>query len=75
MRKLSLIILMAASLMACGESNDTAYDRGYSDGYAVGYNTACKIRATLIEGDWSNTHYSRGYADGKNAGKKDCKER
>jgi hypothetical protein len=47
MRKFSLIILMAASLMACEEGNDTAYNRGYSDGYAVGYNTACKIRATL----------------------------
>ena len=75
MRKFSLIILMAASLMACEEGNDTAYNRGYSDGYAVGYNTACKIRATLIAGDWSNAHYSRGYADGKNAGKKDCKGR
>jgi hypothetical protein len=26
--------------------------------YATGYNTTCKIRATLIEGDWDDEHYT-----------------
>lgn len=64
--------LLAALVLAGCEDSDAAYDRGYSDGYAVGYNTACEIRATLIEGDWSNSNYSRGYADGQTAGTIAC---
>ena len=40
------------------------FDSVDSDGEAVGYNTTCEIRATLIEGDWDDENYSRGYADG-----------
>ena len=68
-------MLLVASLAACGESKEASYDRGYDDGYAVGYNTACKIRTTLISGDWGNPAYSRGYADGNSAGVVACNRR
>lgn len=69
-RPLAVIALMAIG--GCGESDDARYDAGYSDGYAVGFNTACEIRATLIEGNWEDTEYSRGYAMGQTAGVVDC---
>jgi hypothetical protein len=72
LKPLVLYAFLALALTACGENNDTAYQRGLSDGYAVGYNTACKIRATSIAGDWDNAHYSRGYADGNAAGIAAC---
>jgi len=59
------------AITAC-EDSESAYDRGYNDGYAVGYNTTCEIRATLIAGDWDNRHYSRGYADGQTDGTIAC---
>ena len=65
-------LLLTFILSSCGESNVAAYDRGYDDGYAVGYNTTCQIRATLIAGDWDNANYSRGYADGNTAGTIAC---
>jgi uncharacterized lipoprotein len=75
-KSLSFIpLLLVASLAACGESKESSYDRGYDDGYAVGYNTACKIRTTLISGDWDNPDYSRGYADGNSAGVAACNRR
>ena len=46
------------------EDKEAKYDSGYGDGYAVGYNTACQIRATLITGDWSSESYSKGYSVG-----------
>ena len=46
----------------------TQYGIGYRDGYAVGYNTACEIRATMIHGTWEEPEYSRGYSDGQTAG-------
>jgi hypothetical protein len=54
-------------------SSDERFDTGYSDGYASGYNTTCKIRATLVEGDWSNEHYKEGYNQGYSAGAADCR--
>jgi len=72
LKLLALYAFSASALTACGESNDTPYQRGLSDGYAVGYNTTCKIRATLIAGVWDNAHYSRGYADGNAAGVAAC---
>ena len=36
------------------DDSDERLDAGYSDGYAVGYNTECKIRAILIEGDFDD---------------------
>ena len=62
-------------LSACkGESADERFDAGYSDGYAVGYNTECKIRATLIEGDFDNADYSRGYYAGLTDGAAACRK-
>ena len=49
-----------------------AYDRGYSDGFAAGYNTACEIRSTIISGDWEIESYSEGYAYGHDAGIRQC---
>lgn len=60
-------LAFAVALLGC-EDADEAYDRGYNDGYAVGYNTACEIRATLIDGDWASANYSRGYSDGQTDG-------
>ena len=59
-------------LSSCGGDDEEAYDRGYDDGFAVGYNTACEIRATLIDGDWSDEDYSRGYAEGQSDGTIAC---
>ena len=56
-----------------GEDADERLDAGYSDGYAVGYNTECKIRATLIEGDFDNADYSRGYYAGLADGAAACR--
>jgi hypothetical protein len=71
-----LILAIGLAVSACGGLTDgvdeDAYDRGYNDGYAVGYNTTCEIRATLVEGDWSNEDYSRGYAEGPTAGTIAC---
>ena len=69
-----LLLLVAMMVSACADP-DERYDAGYNDGYAVGYNTTCKIRATLIEGDWDDKNYSRGYADGNDAGSIDCLNR
>jgi hypothetical protein len=64
------IYVCFAALVGCDQFRDKS-DIGYSDGYAVGYNTTCEIRATLVEGDWRNKSYSqgydRGYIDGANA--------
>ena len=43
------------------------------DGWAAGYNTTCKIRATMIEGDWDSGSYSRGYNDGYADGSYECR--
>ena len=63
---LPIILLFTVS---CDSTDWT--DVGYSDGYAVGFNTTCNIRATLIEGKWDNSDYSAayyaGYADGETA--------
>lgn len=72
-------LAIAASLMfaltGCFESGSSAYQRGYGDGYASGYNTTCKIRSTLIAGDFDNKHYSRGYEVGYADGAADCRSR
>lgn len=69
-----MLAMLWGNLAACGSHADERYDLGYSDGYAVGYNTACEIRTTLIEGDWKNEDYSGGYADGQTAGVIACNE-
>ena len=66
-------LFLATTLVAAGcEDKAAVYDSGYSDGYAVGYNTACQIRQTLIEGNWSSEAYSKGYSAGKVAGINAC---
>ena len=70
--KIIFIISFSSFLIACGESSDSAYNRGYDDGYAVGYNSTCNIRSTMVSGDWDNKHYSEGYADGTIDGSRAC---
>ena len=67
------LFLTLLTLTAC-DNSDERYDAGYSDGYAVGYNTACEIRATMVEGAFSNSSYAQGYADGQTAGVVACNE-
>lgn len=52
--------------------DDEMYDIGYDDGYATGYNTACEIRATLIN-DYDDRFYKEGYNDGYSAGAAECR--
>lgn len=66
-----LAVFSIAFLFGC-ESRDM-YELGYDDGHATGYNTTCKIRATLVEGAWDNADYSRGYEKGYAAGAAECK--
>ena len=70
--KIIFIISFSSFLIGCGESSDSAYNRGYDDGYAVGYNSTCNIRSTMVSGDWDNKHYSKGYADGTIDGSRAC---
>ena len=64
--------ICVSSLSACDAFKDK-YDSGYDDGWAAGYNTTCKIRATMIEGDWDSESYSRGYGDGYADGSYECR--
>ena len=73
MKKIIFIFASLQFLISCGESKDVSYDRGFDDGYAIGFNTTCEIRSTLIAGDWDNKHYSDGYRDGYQEGSLDCK--
>ena len=73
-KKIAIIIPLISALAGCIEGDsDERLDAGYSDGYAVGYNTECKIRATLIEGDFDNADYSRGYYAGLIDGAAACR--
>jgi hypothetical protein len=72
---LACVLLLAVSIQACGPSADERYDVGYDDGYAVGYNTTCKIRATMIEGDFENEAYSTGYQNGYADGEQECRRK
>ena len=69
-----LFVGVVALLTGCGDA-DGRYDTGYRDGYAEGYNTTCKIRATIVEGDWEDADYSRGYEEGRIAGVRDCQNK
>lgn len=72
MKKMVFLFTAALFLQGCLPDPEERYDVGYDDGYASGYNTTCKIRATLVEGDWDNKDYSRGYEEGYAAGSYDC---
>jgi len=65
--------LVTAMLTSCSDSADSRFDAGYSDGYASGYNTECKIRSTMIEGDWDDKNYTSGYNAGRVDGAADCR--
>ncbi len=68
-------IMLALFLAGCNRPDpEERYEAGYDDGYAAGYNTECKIRATLIEGDFENQEYTDGYVDGQLAGIGDCRK-
>lgn len=67
-KRAAAAVLAAFSLVGCEAITGGSYDVGYKDGYAVGYNTACEIRSTMVNGDWHHREYSRGYADGVTAG-------
>jgi hypothetical protein len=67
-----LLVAFSFLLVSCGQGGDSKYQFGYSDGYAEGYNTTCKIRATLVEGNWNDKDYSRGYQDGRMTGVAAC---
>ena len=71
MGEVAATAFLASALTACDDP-DERYDAGYGDGYAAGYNSTCKIRATLVEGDWDNAHYSRGYNRGYIEGSAEC---
>lgn len=64
--KYSVMLALPIFLAAC--DSEEKKDAGYSDGYAVGYNTACEIRATLINGDFDNASYAAAYANGQTDG-------
>lgn len=64
-----LLVGVVLALAGCGGDKS---DLGYSDGYAAGYNTTCKIRATLVEGDWENKSYKTAYDQGYSAGTAAC---
>ena len=61
-------VAIGTVLLLLAGCDDTNWESaGYQDGYAATYNTACKIRATLIHGKWDNAKYSAGYGRGANA--------
>ena len=70
--RMTFVLAIALLAVTGCESSDEAYGRGFTDGYAVGFNTACAIRATTIHGDWDNADYARGYSDGQTSGIVDC---
>lgn len=65
------VVVAVMLLVGCQGSGDQ-HGIGYRDGYAVGYNTACEIRATAVNGTWDDKEYSRGYAEGMPDGVADC---
>ena len=72
-----LTLCCSCLLASCGDSSRTTddwSDVGYDDGYAVGYNTTCKIRATLVEGEWDNEEYMEAYNYGYADGAADCRK-
>lgn len=71
MRGAAVGFLGALALAGCEKAAERR-DVGYSDGYAVGYNTACEIRATLVDGDFDNPDYAKAYAAGQTDGTVAC---
>jgi len=71
MRNIAFLLFIVTPITGC-DSTDWA-DVGYSDGYAVGYNTTCNIRATLVEGKWNDKKYMEAYNDGYADGAAACR--
>jgi hypothetical protein len=70
-----LIVVLSAcdsSSEGLGGYSEADCDYGYDDGYAVGYNSTCKIRTTMVKGDWDNKEYSRCYNLGQADGSRQC---
>ena len=74
MKKLLILLFITLVIQGCS-SSDEDYDYGYWDGFDAGYNTTCKIRATMIKADWGNKDYSNGYRDGYSSGALACKNK
>jgi len=73
MRNVFGLFFLCSILIAC-EGSDSAYDRGYGDGHARGYNSLCYPSVSnLIYGDFDNQNYRRGYNDGEADGRANCK--
>jgi hypothetical protein len=72
---LLILAILALLLQGCFSDSDADYDYGYGVGYSAGYNTTCKIRATMIKGDWDNEDYSRGYREGYTEGSYACRNK
>ncbi len=72
MKKYFGLLCLYTMLIAC-EGSDSAYDRGYGDGHARGYNSLCyPSSSNLIYGDFDNQNYQAGYNDGEADGRADC---
>tara|TARA_R110000744_G_scaffold181062_1_gene300071 strand:- start:232 stop:462 length:231 start_codon:yes stop_codon:yes gene_type:complete len=75
---MKIIIILVLSLIVyktLAPNSEERYDVGFNDGYAVGYNTECKIRTTIVEGDWDDKNYSSGYKNGKQEGVNACRNK
>jgi len=70
-KKLIHFLLLHTLLFGCSHDKKTV-ESGYDDGYADGYNTQCKIRATIIHGHWDSAEYSKGYNLGNSDGVQAC---
>lgn len=68
-----VLIILSLVLISCADPEERL-DVGASDGYAVGFNSTCKIRSTLIDGDFDNKDYKRGYESGYREGVIACRE-
>ena len=69
----TILLISTLLLQGCFSDSDADYDYGYGDGYGAGYNTTCKIRITMIKGDWDNEDYSKGYRSGYSDGSYACR--
>ena len=74
------VLMVGVGVLLLTGCNDTEERRteerrdvGASDGYAVGYNTTCKIRATLVDGDFKNKDYAQAYEEGYEEGAAACR--
>lgn len=71
MIEISGVFLLSLLLAGCSDWSERE-DVGFDDGYAVGYNTACGIRTSVVEGDFNNDRYANAYERGREAGAAAC---